>query len=321
MLTSTMTVSELDLFRYPVSRKDFRVQACIDWLELSIHIARPTQFRYLQEAFERAGCGKLSIDARTEAPGGVADTFVIRIHDELANDVAALRAKLGKVSKDYQIVGEPALVGIEVSCDFWHKGEPSRHIRDTLAMTFRLQSSLFATGTKPRVFVPTGGEQGTVRFLDVEGARLDPGGTFYVGNKHDDLMWRVYFKSTDSGKHLPESLWRARVEVRIKGAALKELGLRGLTDLQGYRFQRLAPLFRFRRPVPPEKLAAGNKFKLASAKAARKVNDATPARGIHSFAAIGRIDKWRKRRRESLHIEADQELQDAVKGALRRLSL
>lgn len=51
------------------------------------------------------------------------------------------------------------------------------------------------------------------------------------------------------------------------------------------------------------------------------VNDATSQRGMHSFNSIGRRDKWRKVRAESKHIGADHELQDAVKGALRRLTV
>lgn len=313
----------MDYITYPVSRKAFRAKACVDWLDIAIHISRPTQFQHLQDCFEKAGCGKLHVKALEERSGGVAENFVIRIHDELANDYAALSAKLNKVAKDYPIVGEPTITAIEVACDFWHKGPPALFIRDTFAMTYRLQSSLYASGTKPRQFDPELGERGEVRFMDSEGARLNPAGTFYIGHETDNLMWKAYFKCVDKKKSLPQFKWRARVEVTIQGAGMQSIGIRNLSDLSGFKFDRLARLFRFRRPIDPIALANGDLFKLTAIRANRRINDATPARGIHSFDAIGRKGyRWRnKLRAESKHIEPDYELQDAVKGALKRLSV
>ncbi|MNH36922.1 hypothetical protein D3C79_977650 [compost metagenome] len=80
-------------------------------------------------------------------------------------------------------------------------------------------------------------------------------------------------------------------------------------------------MFRFRRPVAPEQMARNDRFRLEAIKINRELHDATPERGIHSFDAVGRRDKFRKIRAVSSHLEADDELRNAVKGALRRLTL
>jgi hypothetical protein len=111
------------------------------------------------------------------------------------------------------------------------------------------------------------------------------------------------------------------VEVTLQGTELQTLGLNTLANLRGYNFAKFCRFFRFRRPIDPESLAKGDKFKLATTICIRRLVDATPLRGIHSFEEIGRYDKWRRIRAESAHIGADRELQGAVKGALRRMSL
>lgn len=320
---------EVNYSDYPISRKAFKVKACVDWLTIAIRTSRPTQFRRLQAEFEKVGCGKLHVEPMAEGAGGVAEAFMVTFHDDLANDVAALKAKLGEVDKSYPMIGEPSIAAIEIACDFRHKGPAALHIRDTLAMTYRLQSSLFAKGaTKPRQFDPALGEKGANRFMDVEGARLDPGLNFRIGNKWDSLSWQVYFKWTDKKRnddvvYLPQSKWRARVEVTMRGDALQEYGLLTLSDLESYSFNRLTPLFRFRRPIAPAIQAAGDPYKLMAIVANRRINDATCERGMHSFNSLGRRDyRWRNGlREESRHIEPDDELQAAVKGALRRLSV
>lgn len=305
---------------YPISRKAFKAKSCIDWLDVTIHTSRPTQFQHLQAALEKVAGKTLWVEAMDEREGNVATMFKIRFQDDLANNVSKLQRKLDRLSKDYPFVTEPVISGIEVACDFMHKGEPSRRIRDTLAMTYRLQSSLFAPGGNPRQFDPEVQGKGANRFM-AEGMRLDPGLNFRIGNKWDDVSWQVYFKCVDKMKSISQSKWRARVEVTLKGEALKDIGLNCLSDLQGYKFEKLTQFFRFRRPVEPLVQAKGDRYKHLAITVNRRLHDATAERGIHSFNTIGRRDKWRKTRVESRHIEPDHELQDAVKGALRRLSL
>lgn len=298
-----------------VSRKPFKVTACIDWLDVVVETSRPTQHHHLQEALREITGTTLWVKALHKQAGNVGTVFRVRFHDVLANDYTKLNHTMDELSLRYPFVALPKITAVEVACDFRHK---SGSIPETLAMTHRLQSSLFADGTKHRQFDPATWEN---RFLDRHGDRLDPNLNFRIGNKEDPFAWQVYYKQTDNQKPLPKDQWRARVEVTLQGSALHEYGLKLLSDLHHFHFDKVAGLFRFRRPIAPEKQADGDRFKLTAIKINRKLHDATPERGMHSFDKIGRRDKWRKTRAESRHLEADSELQGAVKGALRRLTM
>jgi hypothetical protein len=116
-------------------------------------------------------------------------------------------------------------------------------------------------------------------------------------------------------------LWRARVEATVQGDALQRFGINSLADLDGYDFERLTPLFKFRRPTDPLTQAKGNRFVWFSIITNRRIRDATPLRGIHSFSVIGRTDKRGNTRSESTHIEVEPMLTGACKDALKRLSI
>jgi hypothetical protein len=297
------------------SRQSFKVTACIDWLDVVIETSRPSQHQHVQEVLREITGAKLWVETLDKQAGSVGTAFRLRFHDVLANDHRKLLQTLEELSARYPFAAAPSITAVEVACDFRHK---TGSIPETLAMTHRLQSSLFADGTKHRQFDPATREN---RYLDRHGDRLDPNLNFRIGNKEDPFAWQVYFKQTDNQQPLPKDQWRARVEVTLQGSALHEYGMDLLADLQHFHFDKLAGLFRFRRQIVPEKQADGDRFKLTAIKINRKLHDATPERGMHSFDKVGRRDKWRKTRAESRHLEADNELQGAVKGALRRLTL
>ncbi len=298
-----------------ISRKSFKVTACIDWLDVVIATSRPSQHQHVQDVHREITGTTLWVKALDKQAGNVGTVFRVRFHDVLANDYTKQDHTMGELSLRYPFVALPKITAVEVACDFRHK---TGSIPETLAMTHRLQSSLVAEGTKHRQFDPATRKN---RYLDRLGDRLDPNLNFRIGNKDDPFSWHCYFKRTDKQQSLPAEQWRARVEVTLQGSAPQEYGLNLLSDLQHFRFDKLAGLFRFRRPIAPEKQADGDRFKLTAIKINRKLHDATPDRGMHSFDKVGRRDKWRKTRAESRNLEADSELQDAVKGALRRLSL
>ncbi|WP_150788141.1 hypothetical protein [Pseudomonas fluorescens] len=298
-----------------VSRKSFKATACVDWLDVVIATSKPSQHQHVQDALKEITGTKLWVEVLDKQAGNAGTTFRLRFHDVLANDFKKLQRTLDELSTRYPFVAAPSIAAVEVACDFRHK---TGSIPETLAMTHRLQSSLFAAGAKPRQFDPATGKN---RYLDHLGDRLDPNLNFRIGNKDDAFSWQCYFKRTDNQQPLPEDQWRARVEVTLQGSAPQEFGLNLLSDLQHFRFDKLAGLFRFRRPVAPEKQADGDLFKLTAININRELHDATPERGMHSFDAVGRRDKSRKIRAVSSHLEADDELRNAVKGALRRLTL
>ncbi|MFJ5457162.1 hypothetical protein [Pectobacterium sp. CHL-2024] len=324
-------------------RKFFKVSAGIDWLDIMISLSRLTQHRYVQEELLKITglklwvepCGLRISKLSSYAPrpdnnvktwvkpmiSSTNDTFRIRFRDLLANYGGKLEAALEQLQNRFPFTYEPQIMGVEVFCDFWHK---ARSITATNAMTYRLQSALFSTGTKARQYNPVTGRN---VFLDVQGARINPEWNLRTGNKWDNISWQVYHKCTDDGQKLPVEKQRARVEVTLKGAALTHYSLNRLNDIQHFRFETLAHLFKFRKPIEPEMMANGDMFRFTAINAVRRVNDATAERGLHSFNNIGRRDKrsWmmvngdKRLRKESSHLAVVSDLQNAVKGALRRL--
>ncbi|MBN3135830.1 hypothetical protein IN997_19470 [Pectobacterium punjabense] len=326
-------------------RKSFKVSAGIDWLDITISLSRLTQHRYVQEELlkitglklwvEPCGLRISKLTSCEHHPGNCIKTWVkpmisstndvfrIRFREPLANDAAKLNAALDQLQNRFSFVHEPQIVGIEVFCDFRHK---TRSISATNAMTYRLQSALFSPGTKARQYNPV-----TRRnvLLDVHGARINPEWNLRTGNKWDNISWQVYHKCTDDGQKLPVEEQRARVEVTLKGAALTRYSLHRLSDIQHFRFETFAHLFRFRKPIEPKMMANGDMFRFTAINAVRKVNDATAERGLHSFNNIGRRGKrsWmmvngdKLLRKESSHLAVVNDLQNAVKGALRRLHI
>ncbi|MBD7063376.1 hypothetical protein HPO57_02760 [Klebsiella pneumoniae] len=324
-------------------RKSFKVSAGIDWLDIKVSLSKRTQHRYVQEELLRITelklwvepCGICISKLSSYAPrpdnnvktwvkpmiSSTNDTFRIRFHDLLAkNHGGMLEAVLEQLQKRFPFVHEPQIVGIEVFCDFWHK---QRSVSATRAMTYRLQTSLFSNGTRPRQFNPASWKNVYL----FPGTRITPYRNFRTGNNWDNISWQVYHKRTDNAQKLPVEEQRARVEVTLKGAALTHYSLHRLSDMQRFRFETLTHLFKFRKPIEPEMMANGDMFRFTAINAVRKVNDATAERGLHSFNNIGRRDKrsWmmvngdKRLRKESSHLAVVNDLQNAVKGALRRL--
>ena len=311
---------------------NYKATAVIDWLSIAITLTGASQHRHIKAVLDAITGENMyaePLDANKDA-GGNATVFAIKFHDRLANDLLALHVVLDELRTVYPFASEPTVHAIEVACDWYWRGTEATQESGLLAITHRLQSSLYASGAaSPRQWVPNGltrhngKPDGENRYLDNDGNRLDPSLSFRIGNKADNLSWQVYRKLTDHNQTpiQDRSQWRSRVETTLQGAALQQYGLSNLTDLEGYDFRRLMPLFRFRRSKDPSKMAKGNLFVRTVTEEVRRLHDATPERGIHSFESIGRHDKYGNTRAESKHIEADPVLADWVKGALRHLSI
>jgi hypothetical protein len=311
---------------FTASRSDFRVTAKIDRLEVMIFTLRETQFRYIKKELDRITHGNCFAKPRdkTVDTGQNATTFTIWFHDELANDPMGLLAVIDELSRKFPFKAPHVLSAIEPAIDFYFKGERENLKHQTLAMTYRLQTSLSApSATKPRQFDPSIRDNRYLEGHGAEGARLQPKLNFRIGNKLDDISWQVYFKITDQNQQpiSDPSKWCARIETTIQGLVLQGLGLHSLVELHHFDFKKLVPFFKFSRPIDPLKQANGDPFKFEAICANRRIIDATCSRGIHSFNDVGRHDKRGRLRAQSSHLEADGALQDAVKGALKRLVL
>ncbi|MFO1305783.1 MAG: hypothetical protein U1F54_18805 [Burkholderiales bacterium] len=293
-----------------------RVSASIDWIELRVRLARPSQFQYVQRCIHREIGSIIYVSPVDDGPGGTTAEFLLRFNDDDAN-AAILRQALAAVDREFQLTAEPAVEAIEIACDFWPKPDAPRRTRVLVEVTRLLQGRLFAPEAEhPRRF-----HQGK-RIIDLRrpGERLKAARTLWLGNRSDPLFWRVYAKRTDRDQPLAPSAWRARVEVVLQHGAPARHGLLSVADLEAFDFRSLTSLFRFRRQVSIEAKARGDRFVSLALNELCRRSDATELRGTHSFSALGRRTRHRKTRKESSFLEPDEVLQGAVSDALRRLS-
>jgi hypothetical protein len=294
--------------------KQFRATAVIDWLDVEIRTERRTQHRHVRAALaEITGIDRWWAEGIDLQPGDVTDTFRIRFHDELANNYQELRGVLDALARRFPFAAEPTIAGIEISCDFWHK---QQSVEATRALTYRLQTSLFAPGTNHRQY---NGDSSSNQFLDKPGHRINPAYNLRINDKADPISWHCYHKRTDKKQPIPLRLQRARVEVTLQGDALQQHGFGLLSGLQHFPFETLASLFTFRRPIAAAQMAKGDLFRLVAINWMRTHEDAAAERGTHSFSTVGQRDKKGRTRTESSHLTADKELSNRVRAALRNL--
>jgi len=298
-----------------ITLKPFRATAVIDWLDVEIHTSRRTQHQHVRKALaEITGIAHWWAGTIDVQSGNTANTFRIRLHDDLANNYQQLCATLDNLAERYPFASEPTITGIEISCDFLHKQQSEEATR---ALIYRLQTSLFVPGSNHRQY---NSDLRKNQFLDKPGNRINPVHNLRIGNKNDAISWQCYYKITDKNKlPLPANQCCARVEVTLKGYALQQHGFDLLSGLPSFKFETLASLFTLRRPIPAVTLAKGDLFKLTSINWNREYRDATAERGLHSFSTIGQRDKKGRLRAESSHLKADAELSNRVREALRNL--
>lgn len=248
----------------------YTCRAVIDWAQVSLELARPTQFRYVQEALEGLGLRKPWVVPLSPGPGGVDRRYSFRLQEPHLRDVrkgvALLEAKFG-------LAGEPFIDGIEVSIDFYPKVHSadsralmvavlSRHLwpNRNVVSAHRLNRPRFAWDRYARAsaqvlnLAPADADL----LLNTDGDRppaIDA--TYYLGQKYAQAMWRVMDKVKDR-QHPDREIWddlsedekRARVEVMLDRLELKKLGVTSMDKLLALNFAKLqGSYFQFMLPT------------------------------------------------------------------------
>lgn len=295
-------------------------RAVIDWVIFIVELKRNSHGGHLKNRYEGIGVSyALPLDA---GAGGAAKRF--RFHLQHPANFGVIDALLSDLDEVYGLVSPAELEAMEVSIDFYHE---SANVSALRAMTERLMHSVTPPViTNPRVY--GGCFDLSDGVLPGRGTTLTAEKTLYIGNKGDDLMWRVYWKRTDEtyegeeGKRVPKPLqstdWRARVEVRLKGKAMDRFNLTYVRDLEGFSYERLhsAGLFKFTKRVSGSGPLFTNPWSQAGAKSLG-IDGESPACVFNQF---GRRDKRKRQRQVSHHLVTDTELTEASRQALRSLT-
>lgn len=306
-----MTITLKEGFKTPI--------AVVDWVAITVELGRNSNGGHIKKVYEHLGVSHADpIDIGADS---AASKFEIRMQHP--TNYAVIENLISDLDNKYGLVSAPQLCGLEVSIDFYHK---TANILALEAMTERLMLSIApAAIDNPRIigerFYFSGG-------VMPKRSSINATKTLYIGNKWDDVMWRVYFKRTDDtcvgedGKrvtrHLPPTEFRARAEVRLQGKALKQLNLVSVSDLRDLHFEKLhsAGLFKFAKRDYSSGQIFTNKFAMSGAKSLGIEND-SPACVLNGF---GRRDNRGRVRQLSHHLITDTELTEVSRKSLCRLS-
>lgn len=291
-------------------------RAVVDWVSIIVRLKRASNPGYLKRAFEHVGVSQ--VIPKDLGPGGAATVFEIRLQHPERYEV--IRDLIDGLELTYGFVSAPQLEELEVAVDFWP-------LTDDMAEQEEMTKRLMMSIAPPVINNPRIADGGMTILLP-KGTEIDPQMTLYVGDKDDELLWRVYWKRTDDTfvgddgkrepKPIPEEQWRARAEVRLRGGKLRVMGLSVPSDLEAFKFERLHTqgYFKFCRrdaDTPVRSLLPI----LQPAYDSLGINDKSPACVL---ATKAKRDSRHRPLKISRFLTTDTELTDAVRGALRSLT-
>lgn len=262
--------------------KNYRCSAVIDWLDLSFHTDRPTQWMWLQRDIETAigqKCNVRPLEGHDEY-----HDFLVRFQEpEYGSLLPAKKA----VESRSGFRRTPSIENLEISVDFRPKVPSDEALGQMFGILVRThlpgRDVISDPRDRPR-FAWGGGDQNTrhvlrfspkklagndERLAAVEGdedVALDA--TLYAGARGSRSAWRIMTKVMDKQNRrtgtrvdLSEKERRVRIEVTLNREELEEIGLVTLDDLSSFRFQTLQgryfqfwlPTFEhFSRPGDPQ---------------------------------------------------------------------
>lgn len=256
-----------------------RYQAVVDFIELEVTTARPTNAMAL-----RRHSSLPYVEPLNAGPGRAASRFALRVHD--LSSWAELEPIIGRVRSFASLVDEPRVTKLEVALDAYVQHGAAQDLARIAAASYKFLNRL-ADPDNHRIWVGKGLKlvpPTTPLFIEQQ---LAAGCTLYIGD-HENAPFsqRIYVKCTDRGKSLPQEQWRARLEVTMQGAGLP---FTALDQARGFDFAYLAPWFKFsqlKRGLPSWSISVAEIRGQIGAKEAR----CRPGGGVRVRSPLTRAD-------------------------------
>ena len=248
---------------------DYRVSACVDWIELKFETARKSQNRHVATRLARFSPRMPRVTDWEGREGRLAGThhrFIARLQEPGAGALGVANA----VSEAWGLVGNVRISGIEISLDiFPNDGSDEKRWLMTTMLTraYRPLEDHMRTGNDQARFIvlDARGEMKVTPFVrasaasGIGGLAADPANhnappadaTASFGAVHGPVMVSIQNKISDQrvgevATVLPQNEHRTRVEVRLSGVGLETLGLEHLDDLDPAH--RVIPFADLRKP-------------------------------------------------------------------------
>ena len=225
----------------------FSFTAVVDFIEIEIHTASPTQGKAIKRKCSVFG---ISYAKRQGAKGSFSgSTFRIRLYD--LKTFAALRSKIASIESEFPFARPPTVTMIEVAFDgrlnqdaHNTPGEPLA----TLAAHMAYYAAYPVSNNRRTYLGYKGSPQALPRFVHVLAREMAEGRNVGIGNKRDPLYQHGYLKTVDRDEQLPTHQHSARFEIRLAGAALPHHDIEGW---ETFKFQSLTKHLSFRE-VPDD---------------------------------------------------------------------
>lgn len=289
------TVRHVSAHRSFRAYDNYRITAVIDWIELRIVLAKPSNFDTVRKRL-----GVPYAKPLDKGPGGAATVFDLKIHDPTS--WRAIESQLKRLTHDHPLAEPPKVIGIEVAVDAYVKDVDNHSpalLREMAKRFYRNATRMVSTNRRA-----AGGFKGSAQALVTErdlDRALEIGLNIYVGDRLGNEIQHIYIKITDNGgKPLPLDQHRARTEITLRG---NKLPCKTLDGWSAISMEDFASYFRYRQMK-----ANLNPF---------------VACGLKGIAQVGekRLRKHPDSRPRffSSSTIADQRLNDLVYQALRRL--
>lgn len=270
---------------------DFRFRAEVDWVELKIVTARPTNFQTVRERLDVP-----YVEAVHPGPGGAATTFVAKIQDPIS--WADLEARIARLETSCGLAAPAEVIAIEVALDAY---SPTHDHDALVSMAERFYRGLTVLVSDNRRLYRKRGEGESIRDRRTLRSGLHKLMNVAIGDEGGSRYQHIYIKTVNQGAPIPVAEHRARIEIRLRGEqlpckALAAWGRHKLTETMG-------GYFKFRAEKPCLSLLI--------------------ATAIQQRAQIG--ERYSRRRRPSgtrmysPSTQADRSLNDAAYEALRLL--
>lgn len=243
----------------------YRVNAALDWVYLLVRFKEPTTYRAVRGILTPHLDRVPYVRPVDHGRGSAGHIFNIEHHDPTETTLNAITAALAYRS---DVDDGPRPIAMEVAVDFYPDDATDESRQQMVGLLQRhflpLREAWVDPNGRPRTTATArrvwGGRwtgraaskserpPSTSRMLDKANRRQRQpwvDGTYYVGTKKADVMWRIQDKVGDERvgstfKALSAESRRARIEVMLKGEVFEKLNIATIADLKAFEFEKLA---------------------------------------------------------------------------------
>jgi hypothetical protein len=224
----------------------FRFEAVVDFIEIEIYTAAPTQGKAIQRKCKLFG---ITYAQRRGGRGSYAGkVFRIRLYD--VKNFSALQSKIASIANEFPFARPAIVTMIEVAFDGYLKEglNGGGHYADlamlAASMAYRVANPV---SQNTRTYAGyRGSPQALPRFIEALARQIAEGRNVGIGNKRDNKYQHCYLKTVDRNERLPAALHRARFEVRLAGTGLPNQNVDAWRD---FKFETLARHISFREEL------------------------------------------------------------------------